>query len=74
MPKKRKLDASDIATILVALRMFQRHYEDVDANGIIGDWPDYFSSDANDGLPGAPLGSEDIDTLCEEINCDEVRL
>jgi hypothetical protein len=54
--------------------MFQRHYEDVDANGIIGDWPDYFSSDANDGLPDAPLGSEDIDTLCEEINCDEVRL
>ena len=71
---KRKLDASDIATILASLRMFQKRYEDCDATVIINDWPDHFSSDANDGKPGAPLGSDDIDDLCEQINFGEVEL
>ena len=83
---KRKLDASDYATILAALRMFQRRYEDCDATAIANDWPDHFEIDEThrvfdrDGqcieqpvIP-EPLGSEDIDRLCEEINCGEVRL
>jgi hypothetical protein len=64
--EKRKLDPSDIATILAALRMFQRHYEEHDAEEIKADWPHF--EDA------PPLGTDDIDTLCEEINCGEVTL
>ena len=69
---KRKLDASDIATLLAALRLFQRTYENLDADAIYAEWPEHFTDD--DGEMIMPLGSEDIDRLCEEINCGEVEL
>lgn len=67
--KKRKLDKSDIATILAALRMFQRTYQDVHGLDIAKQWPDHFA----DFELVTPLSSEDIDTLCEEINFGDVR-
>jgi hypothetical protein len=84
--KKRKsvvehLDASDVATILAALRMFQEAYEDYDATSIAEDWPNHFEVQSPGGEVGGqdvsdelivvpqPLGSEDIDALCERINC-----
>jgi len=83
-PKKRKLDSSDIATILAALRMFQREYEDCDSATIQAAWPDYFALGEetldDDGqtieqlVVPEPLGSMDIDELCEQINLGEVKL
>lgn len=48
------------------IRLFQQKYEDCSGDAIAEDWPDHFT-DAN-GKDIAPLGSEDIDTLCERIN------
>lgn len=56
-----KLDKSDLATILAALRMFQRTYRDRDAKAIRADWPEHFQRIK-------PLGTADIDTLCERLN------
>lgn len=64
--RKRKLDSSDIATILAALRLFQRTYEDTHGDDIRKAWEHFAEAE--------PLGSEDIDRLCEEINFGEVRL
>lgn len=55
------------ATILAALRLFQKTYRDKDAKVIRKDWPEHF-------YDIAPLGSEDIDALCEEINFGTVQL
>lgn len=55
------LDSSDVATILAALRMFQEAYEDESSDAIEADWPNHF-----EGIE--PLGTEDINTLCENIN------
>lgn len=63
--KQTPLDSSDLATILAALRMFQKQYRDCDAEAIRADWPEHFADEA--GFPIEPLGSEDIDALCERI-------
>lgn len=77
MPKKtlnhkRKLDASDLNTIIVALRLFQKHYEDKDAVEIANDWPDYFELLDQDDVRPVPLGSRDIKQLCADINFGKV--
>lgn len=69
---KRELDKSDIATILAALRLFQEKYENDDEHAVYEDWEEHFTDD--DGELIAPLGSDDINTLCEEINCGQVEL
>lgn len=95
MPTKRKLDASDIATILAALRMFQHKYENLGAPVIVNDWYEFFANEECVHCQGTggmyndpcvfcegtgvrqnpmPLGTEDIDTLCEQLNCGEVEL
>src|ERR1700739_984889 len=38
-----KLDSSDVATILAALRLFQREYEDCDSVHIADAWPMHFA-------------------------------
>lgn len=58
------LDSSDVATILAALRMFQEAYEDEDAEAMRTDWPNHF-----EGIE--PLGTSDINTLCENINTSQ---
>lgn len=75
------LDASDVATILAALRLFQREYEDHDSVSIADAWPMHFNVQSPGGEVGGqdvsdelsvvpqPLGSEDIEALCERINC-----
>jgi hypothetical protein len=70
--KVEHLDESDVATILAALRLFQREYEDCDSVYIADSWPMHFAvsgeGDEMEVTP-QPLGSEDIDALCERINC-----
>jgi hypothetical protein len=56
------LDANELATVLGALRLFQREFEDREAFDIRESLPDHFAA----GL--MPLGTNDIDTLCERIN------
>jgi hypothetical protein len=66
-------DSSDVATILAALRLFQREYEGREAVCIADEWPMHFNVQAFDSeeinVVPMPLGSEDIDELCERINC-----
>lgn len=59
-------EGSDLATILAALRLFQAKYEDSDSEAIRADWPEHFKD--SDGKPIAPLGTDDIDALCERLN------
>jgi len=59
--KTLQLDAEERATVLAALRMWQSRYEDVDADTIRAIWPMHFQD-------VAPLGTEDIDSLCEKLN------
>jgi hypothetical protein len=57
------LDKHELATVLAALRYWQRYietYNDVPVT-------EHFEDGAE------PLTVEDIDTLCEQINCAEVR-
>lgn len=56
---------NDVATVLAALRLFQRTYDNMGSEQIIDEWPDHFGQWRT---PLAPLGSEDIDDLCERIN------
>jgi len=70
IPPNRKtriaLDENELATVLAALRMFQERYDGFSDEGIRDEWPEHFVD--NDGVCIEPLGSEDIDTLCERIN------
>jgi hypothetical protein len=59
-------DESNLATILAALRLFQKEYEDFDDDSIAKVWPDHFTRDDGTLIPS--LGTEDIDTLCEALN------
>jgi hypothetical protein len=59
-------DASNLATVLAALRLFQRTYEGSGAEDIYEAFPEYF--EPVDGEQPMPLGTEDIDTLCEQLN------
>jgi hypothetical protein len=52
------------ATILAALRLFQDTYRDVDAEQIREKFPEHFHD-------VQPLSTEDIDTLCQQINNPE---
>jgi hypothetical protein len=63
-------DESDLATVLAALRLFQRTYDNSDARAIAAAWPDHFqiTGDGESDVNPAPLGTDDIDTLCEAIN------
>lgn len=64
--KATRLDASDVATILAALREFQKRFEGCEAADIMEAWPDHFTATA------IPLSTDDIDDLCERINCSRV--
>lgn len=72
------LDASDVATILVGLRMYQNEYGDWDSLQIADAWPMHFevSGDAAEGteveIEPEPCGAEYVDKLCERINCARV--
>lgn len=74
-PEAEVLDASDVATILAALRLFQREYDGWPNEQIAEAWPDHFewvnNGDDSFATP-EPLGSESIEKLCERINCARV--
>lgn len=61
-----QFDASELATVLVALRLFQSRYTDINAKAIRREWPDHFVTAKGKKIP--PLSTEDIDTLCERLN------
>jgi hypothetical protein len=69
---KALTQSENLATMLAALRLFQRTYENRNAKSIYKDWPDHFL-DAK-GRRIKPLGSEDIDTLCEELNNNDDKM
>lgn len=71
---ERRLDSSDYATILAALRMFQEKYKDCSAGTIQADFPEHFEIDANGDVEPMPLGTEDIDSLCESINLQDIYM
>lgn len=60
-------DPSERATVLASLRLFQKQYDSCNSDAIRADWPEHFTADDGSTIP--PLGSEDIDALCESINC-----
>jgi hypothetical protein len=65
-------DESELATVLAALRLFQREHESLDSVQIADAWPMHFNvqGDGKDvTIVPEPLGSEAIDALCERINC-----
>ena len=64
-------DPSNLATTLAALRLFQRDYEDCSSDAIYEVWGEHFTSDDGSMIP--PLGTDDIDKLCEELNCGSVE-
>lgn len=66
-PASNPLDApSNLATVLAALRLFQRHYENVHGDDIRREWPEQFT--ANNGDAIEPLSTDDIDALCVDLN------
>ena len=60
-------DPSNLATVLAALRLFQRTYDGYAAKHIYDAFPDHFV--AADGSKIEPLGTDDIDALCVDLNC-----
>lgn len=59
-------DPSNLATVLAALRLFQRTYDGYAAKHIYDAFPDHFK--AADGSTIEPLGTDDIDALCVDLN------
>jgi hypothetical protein len=60
-------DPSNLATVLAALRLFQRTYEDHEAKDIYDAFPDHFAP--VNGKQPEPLSTDDIDALCVDLNC-----
>ena len=62
--------ASDVATVLAALRLFQEFFLDQTDIDIADKWPEHFVVREDGSVDPAPLGTDDIDTLCERINTE----
>jgi hypothetical protein len=77
-PLAEPLDESDVATILAALRLFQQTYRDMGSEAIADNWPLHFTATVSDypdpeiTVDPMPLGFEDINRLCERINCSRL--
>lgn len=63
-PVQVHLSGRDLATILAALRYWQQDLADNDAAGDGPISPEHFDDDVT------PLSVEEIDELCERLNCD----
>ena len=63
-----RFNKEELATVLAALRLFQREYDGCGDGQIRADWPEHFRD--NRGRAIGPLGAESIDDLCERINCE----
>ena len=67
MSKRKKMSNRQLATILAALRMWQTDVTDnEDFPAIPVDFGEFFADDA-------PLNSDEIDELCEQLNCGIVQ-
>lgn len=66
-----KLDADGLSTIVAALRLFQRTYQYRDDEAVSEDFPEIFTAEHlgfGVVLEPAPLRTDDIDDLCEQLN------
>jgi hypothetical protein len=66
-----KLGADGVSTIVAALRLFQRAYQYRDDEAILRDFPEVFTAEHlrfGVVLEPAPLRTEDIDNLCEQLD------
>lgn len=81
MPRKEnreplvRLGADSVSTIIAALRLFQRTYRYRDPEAISVDFPEIFTAERlrfGVVVDPAPLGAEDIDRLCDRLNCLDV--
>jgi|SRR5580704_16164761 hypothetical protein len=73
-----RLGADAVSTIVAALRLFQKTYRYRDDEALSGDFPEIFAADRlrfGTVVDPAPLRGDDIDSLCEQLNClDELEL
>ena len=73
-----ELDAESVSTIVAALRLFQRTYQDCDDEVLSQDFPEIFTAQHlrfGVVVEPAPLRTDDIDDLCERLNgLDAVEL
>jgi hypothetical protein len=69
MPPRTSFDASDRATIIAALRLFQSAFADKDGAEVAAHYPDLFkvSKKDRDDVQPMPVGSDDIDELIARI-------
>lgn len=67
------LDKNELATVLASLRLFQRTYDGKGAKAIFDNWEEHFTDSDGKGQARllCPLGTDDIDALCERINFAE---
>ena len=66
-----KLGADGVSTIVAALRLFQKTYQYRDDEAISGDFPEVFTAEHlrfGVVVEPAPLRTDDIDDLCEQLN------
>ncbi len=73
-----RLGADGVSTIVAALRLFQRTYQDRDDEALSQDFPEIFTAQHlrfGVVVEPAPLRADDIDDLCERLNgLDELEL
>lgn len=70
-----KLGEDGMSTIIAALRLFQRTYKYRDVEDISADFPEIFTAEHfqfGAVLEPTPLRTDDIDDLCEQLNCSDV--
>lgn len=76
-PRKTVIELGEdgLATVVAALRVFQRTYKYRDVEDISADFPEIFTAEHfqfGAVLEPAPLGASDIDDLCEQLNRSNV--
>lgn len=70
-----KLGEDGVSTIIAALRLFQRTYKYRDIEDISTDFPEIFTAERlrfGTVLEPTPLGTDDIEDLCEQLKCSDV--
>jgi len=66
-----RLGADGVSTIVAALRLFQRSYRYRDDEALSEDFPEIFTAEHlrfGVVVRPAPLRTDDIDDLCEQLN------
>ncbi len=70
-----KLGEDSVSTVIAALRLFQRTYKYRDVEDISTDFPEIFTAEHfrfGAVLQPTPLGTKDIDALCDLLTCSNL--